>query len=181
MVLTATLGLIVVVVVLVGLLLTLVRGHYRKHEGNKPPGPMPWPIFGSIHLLAPYESPFQGLTALAKQYGDVYSITLGNTKCVVVNSFQLIKEVLITKGSQFGDRPNFIRFHKLFGGDRNNCKSRDLYNCLAVLSHIHYLASKLDTYSNDQTYVMKVKALLGSFDHTEVEVSSNNNLIICSL
>jgi hypothetical protein len=155
MVLTATLGLIVVVVVLVGLLLTLVRGHYGKHEGNKPPGPMPWPIFGSLHLLAPYESPFQGLTALAKVYGDVYSITLGNTKCVVVNSFQLIKEVLITKGSQFGDRPNFIRFHKLFGGDRNNCKSRDFCNCLSVMSHIHYLASKLDNYSNDQTYTVK--------------------------
>jgi cytochrome P450 family 307 subfamily A len=121
MVVTATLGLIVVVV-LVGLLLTLIRGHSGKHEG-KPPGPKPWPVVGNLHLLAPYESPFQGLTALAKVYGDVYSITLGNTKCVVVNSFQHIKEVLITKGSQFGDRPNFIRFHKLFGGDRNNCKS----------------------------------------------------------
>lgn len=123
MVLTATLGLIFVVVVLVGLLVTLIRGHSGKHEGNKPPGPKPWPLVGSLHLLAPYDSPFQGLTALAKVYGDVYSITLGTTPCVVVNSFQLIKEVLITKGSHFGDRPNFIRFHKLFGGDRNNCKS----------------------------------------------------------
>ena len=132
MVVTATLALIVVVVVLVGLLVALIRGHSGKHEGNKLPGPMPWPLFGSIHLLAPYESPFVGLSALAKVYGDVYSITLGTTKCVVVNNFQLIKEVLITKGSQFGDRPNFIRFHKLFGGDRNNCKSRDL--CLLSLS-----------------------------------------------
>lgn len=41
---------------------------------------------------------------------------------MVVNNFQLIKEVLITKGADFGGRPDFIRFHKLFGGDRNNCK-----------------------------------------------------------
>lgn len=132
MVVTASLGLIVVVVVLVGLLVTLIRGRSGKHGGNKLPGPKPWPIVGSLYLLASYESPFQGLSALGKIYGDVYSITLGTTPCVVVNSFQHIKEVLITKGSQFGDRPNFIRFHKLFGGDRNNCKSRDF--CLLSLS-----------------------------------------------
>jgi len=172
MVVTATLGLIVVVVVLVGLLVTLIRGHSGKHEGNKLPGPKPWPIVGSLHLLASYESPFQGLSALAKIYGDVYSITLGTTPCVVVNNFQLIKEVLITKGSQFGDRPNFIRFHKLFGGDRNNCKSRDLFHSFSVLSHIRHLGSKLDSYSNDQASIMRTKSLLGSFDHNEVEASS---------
>jgi len=157
MVVTATLGLIVVVVVLVGLLVTLIRGHSGKHEGNRLPGPKPWPIVGSLHLLAPYESPFQGLSALAKVYGDVYSITLGTMPCVVVNSFQLIKEVLITKGSQFGDRPNFIRFHKLFGGDRNNCKSRDFFHSFSVTAHIHHLASKLGSYSNDQASIMKTK------------------------
>jgi len=134
MVVTATPGLIVVIVVLIGLLVTLMRGNSGKHEGNKPPGPKPWPVVGSLHLLASYESPFQGLSALGKIYGDIYSITLGTTPCVVVNSFHLIKEVLISKGSLFGDRPNFIRFHKLFGGDRNNCKSRDF--CLLPLSNV---------------------------------------------
>ncbi|GFG39124.1 hypothetical protein Cfor_10603 [Coptotermes formosanus] len=127
MVVAATLALIGVVVVLVWLLVNATRGrHSGKQEGNKPPGPKPWPLIGSLHILGQYKSPFQGLAELAKAYGDIYSLTLGNTPCVVVNSFQLIKEVLISKGSQFGDRPNFIRFHKLFGGDRNNCKSRAL-------------------------------------------------------
>jgi cytochrome P450 family 307 subfamily A len=97
-------------------------GHAKKLEGSRLPGPKPWPVIGSLHLLGQYKSPFEALTNLGKVYGEIYSITLGTTPCVVVNTFPLIKEVLITKGSHFGDRPNFIRFHKLFGGDRNNCK-----------------------------------------------------------
>ncbi|KAJ3622637.1 hypothetical protein MTP99_018929 [Tenebrio molitor] len=86
------------------------------------PGPRPWPLIGSMHLLAGHETPFQAFTALSRVYGDIFSIHLGSASCVVVNSFTLIKEVLITKGADFGGRPDFARFHKLFGGDRNNCK-----------------------------------------------------------
>lgn len=88
----------------------------------KPPGPTPLPLIGSLHLLGQYEVPFEAFTELSKIYGEIYSITLGSTPCVVVNTYNLIKEVLITKGAHFGGRPDFIRFHKLFGGDRNNCK-----------------------------------------------------------
>lgn len=96
----------------------------------KPPGPKPLPVLGSLHLLGQHEVPFQAFTALSKIYGDVYSISLGAIPCVVVNNFALIKEVLITKGAHFGGRPDFIRFHKLFGGDRNNCKFNYFTNTL---------------------------------------------------
>lgn len=86
------------------------------------PGPMPWPILGSLAILGQYEVPFEGFTALAKKYGDLYSITLGTTRCLVVNNLDLIREVLNQNGRYFGGRPDFLRFHKLFGGDRNNCK-----------------------------------------------------------
>lgn len=89
---------------------------------SPPPGPVGWPIIGSLHLLGKYEVPFEAFSQLSKMYGDIFSITLGSTPCVVVNSFKLIKEVLITKGPHFGGRPNFIRYDILFGGDRDNCK-----------------------------------------------------------
>lgn len=92
------------------------------HMLPKAPGPKAFPLIGSMHLLGQHEVPFEAFTALSKIYGDIYSITLGSIPCVVVNNFALIKEVLITKGAHFGGRPDFIRFHKLFGGDRNNCK-----------------------------------------------------------
>uniref|UniRef100_A0A182X2C8 Uncharacterized protein n=1 Tax=Anopheles quadriannulatus TaxID=34691 RepID=A0A182X2C8_ANOQN len=84
------------------------------------PGPVPWPILGSLAFLGQYDVPFEGFTALAKKYGDLYSITLGSTRCLVVNNLDLIREVLNQNGRYFGGRPDFLRFHKLFGGDRNN-------------------------------------------------------------
>lgn len=98
-----------------------------KKPSKGAPGPSPWPLIGSLHLLGKYETPFQAFTELSKYYGDLFSINLGSTPCVVVNNFRLIKEVLITKGGDFGGRPDFIRFHKLFGGDRNNCKYQIIF------------------------------------------------------
>lgn len=86
------------------------------------PGPVPWPILGNLGLLGKYDNPFVGFTDLSKKYGDAFSLTLGTTRCVVLNSVELITEALSRNGKYFGDRPDFIRFHRLFGGDRNNCK-----------------------------------------------------------
>ncbi|KAK2711851.1 hypothetical protein QYM36_012848 [Artemia franciscana] len=87
---------------------------------KQPPGPRPLPIIGNLHLLGSHEVPFEAFLDIGKTYGDIYSLTLGTTPCVIVNSFPLIKEVLIQKGASFGGRPNFIRYHQLFGGDRDN-------------------------------------------------------------
>ncbi|XP_050313864.1 cytochrome P450 307a1-like [Anthonomus grandis grandis] len=103
------------------LMLTLWATKRQKKKSINPiPGPDPLPVIGSLHLLGEHETPFEAFTALSKIYGDIFSITMGSTPCVVVNNFDLIKEVLITKGGDFGGRPDFMRFHKLFGGNRNN-------------------------------------------------------------
>lgn len=89
---------------------------------TRAPGPRAWPVIGSMHLLGQHSNPFLAFTALSKVYGGIYSMVLGAVPCVVVNNYDLIKEVLITKGSHFGGRPDFLRYHKLFGGNRNNCE-----------------------------------------------------------
>lgn len=86
------------------------------------PGPTPLPVIGNLHLLGKHESPFQSFTDLAKDYGDIFSLKLGTAKCLVVNNLELIREVLNQNGKFFGGRPDFLRFHQLFAGDRNNCK-----------------------------------------------------------
>lgn len=73
----------------------------------QPPGPIPWPVLGNLAMLGQYKVPFEGFSAIAKIYGDVYSLTLGTTRCVVVNNLDLIKEVLNQNGKYFGGRPNF--------------------------------------------------------------------------
>lgn len=122
---TATTILLLLAATAGSLLVFLLMSSRRKRLETvdlRPPGPSPWPVLGDLHILGRYPNPFVAFTALSKVYGEVYRLVLGSTPCVVVNSFPLIKEVLITKGSHFGGRPDFIRFHKLFGGDRNNCK-----------------------------------------------------------
>ncbi|CAH0698291.1 unnamed protein product [Spodoptera exigua] len=84
------------------------------------PGPSPLPVIGNLHLLGKHESPFQSFTDLAKEYGDIFSLKLGTAKCLVVNNLELIREVLNQNGKFFGGRPDFLRFHQLFAGDRNN-------------------------------------------------------------
>jgi cytochrome P450 family 307 subfamily A len=103
----------------------------------QPPGPLPLPIIGNLAVLAKFSNPFEGFTALSKIYGDVFSLTLGSTRCVVVNDLETIKEVLINanfflgrmnfevKVSKIKDKFSFFnlqRFHRIFGGDRNNCE-----------------------------------------------------------
>ncbi|XP_077302978.1 spook isoform X2 [Arctopsyche grandis] len=84
------------------------------------PGPKPFPIIGSAHLLSGSESPFVKMTELSNIYGDILSITIGATKCVVVSSVETIRSVLLQNGKYFDGRPNFMRFHKLFADNRQN-------------------------------------------------------------
>ncbi|KAI9590339.1 cytochrome P450 307a1-like [Glossina fuscipes] len=89
-------------------------------EYKQAPGPVPWPIVGNLALLARFDGPFEAFTELSKELGDIYSLTIGSIRCLVVSNLDLIKEVLNQNGKFFGGRPDFLRYHKLFGGDRNN-------------------------------------------------------------
>lgn len=74
----------------------------------QPPGPLPWPIIGNLAILGQFDSPFKAFSELGKKYGDIFGLTLGNTRCVVVNNLDLIKEILNENGKYFGGRPDFL-------------------------------------------------------------------------
>lgn len=80
------------------------------------------PIIGHLHLLGGYKVPYQAFTALGEKYGSVIKLKLGNVDGLVVNGQDHIREVLFTKGSHFDSRPDFERYQRLFGGNKNNCK-----------------------------------------------------------
>jgi len=84
------------------------------------------------------DQPFRRFAELARRYGPVYAMTMGSVPCVVVNDYASIKEVLITNGSKFGGRPDFIRYNVLFAGDRNNCEYKTLYEYIRMCVNIHY-------------------------------------------
>lgn len=111
-------------------------------EYEQAPGPRYiWPILGNLAELGKYAAPSIAFTELAKRYGDIYSMTLGSTRCLVVNNLDLIREVLNQNGKSFGARPDFIRFHKLFGGDRGNCK------CILFYFFFHFIIYLFSIYT----------------------------------
>nr|XP_034180823.1 cytochrome P450 307a1-like [Osmia lignaria] len=92
-----------------------------SHLLPEPPGPKPWPILGSLHILGRYNVPYKAFGDLVKEYDcEVIKLRMGSVPCVVVNGLENIKEVLITKGHHFDSRPNFDRYHLLFGGNKEN-------------------------------------------------------------
>lgn len=96
-----------------------------------PPGPKPWPILGSLHILGRYDVPYKAFADLVRVYdSQVIKLKMGSLPCVVVNGLENIKEILIAKGHHFDSRPNFIRYHLLFG-NKENCK----YLILCIFFH----------------------------------------------
>ena len=77
-----------------------------------PPG---YPIIGNVKELD--SAPHERLTALAEIYGPVYALRIFNKNIIVVNSYEMLKEVLITKGSEYAGRPKGrFRTNYLFFG-----------------------------------------------------------------
>lgn len=111
--------------VLVTILACVFRNKRTETKGNdvpEPPTPIPLPFIGHLHLLGGYEVPYQAFTALSVKYGDLIRLKLGSVQSVVVNGQKNIREVLVTKGHLFDSRPNFERYQRLFGGNKENCK-----------------------------------------------------------
>ncbi|KAG5570517.1 hypothetical protein H5410_060283 [Solanum commersonii] len=79
-----------------------------------PPGPTPWPITGNIHLLG--AKPHVSLTNLAKIYGPIMSLKLGQITTIVISSSSMAKQVLKNQDQAFSSRfiPNAIQVHNYY-------------------------------------------------------------------
>lgn len=121
----------VTLVALILILMDYIRSKAPKklYDGEEPsalldpPGPKPWPILGSLHIFGRYDLPYKAFGDLVKLYdSQIIKLRLGSLPCVVINGLENIKEVLVAKGHHFDSRPNFIRYHLLFSGNKENCK-----------------------------------------------------------
>uniref|UniRef100_A0A1W7HBR8 Cytochrome P450 n=1 Tax=Scoparia dulcis TaxID=107240 RepID=A0A1W7HBR8_SCODU len=74
-----------------------------KTRGEKlPPGPAGLPIIGNLHQLG--DQPHKSLTKLAKYYGPIMCLRLGQVNTVVISSSAVAKEVLQKQDLAFSSR-----------------------------------------------------------------------------
>nr|BAC53923.1 cytochrome P450 [Petunia x hybrida] len=84
----------------------LLLRKWKTQELNLPPGPWKLPFIGSLHhLVFAGPLPHHGLTNLAKRYGPLMLLQLGEQPTVFISSPQMAKEVLKTHDLAFATRP----------------------------------------------------------------------------
>ncbi|KAI7724482.1 hypothetical protein M8C21_002707 [Ambrosia artemisiifolia] len=92
----------VLLLVLTGLFSWRWLSTYLRRE-TLPPGPVPLPVIGSLHLLG--SLPHRSLHKLSQKYGPIMSIRLGSVQFVIVSSPDAAKLFLGTHDTVFASRP----------------------------------------------------------------------------
>ncbi|XP_057536702.1 desmethyl-deoxy-podophyllotoxin synthase-like [Amaranthus tricolor] len=87
--------------------LTLLKPTSKKP--NLPPGPPKLPIIGNLHQLSSKKTPpHEVIENLAKVYGPIMHLRLGEVSAIVISSPELAKAVLRTHDANFANRPEIM-------------------------------------------------------------------------
>ncbi|XP_069591527.1 cytochrome P450 2K6-like [Ranitomeya imitator] len=75
----------------------------KKSTAKMPPGPMPLPFIGNLNLVD-LNKPYESLMQLSEKYGEIFTLHFGPQKKVILAGYKTIKEALVTRADDFGER-----------------------------------------------------------------------------
>lgn len=75
-----------------------------------PPGPAPFPLFGNLWTMCFNFHP-ETLSEIAKIYGNIYTVWLGETPLIVLHGFKTVKNAIVSHSEEMSGRPvsNFMK------------------------------------------------------------------------
>ncbi|XP_053325042.1 cytochrome P450 2D15-like [Spea bombifrons] len=105
-------NIIVLFIIFTSSLLLLDFMKRRKNWPRFPPGPTSIPFLGNM-MDVDFKNPHISMSQLSKKFGNVFSLQFFWKNVVVLNGFEVMKEALINKSEDIGDRPRFPIYKKL--------------------------------------------------------------------
>lgn len=102
-----------ITVALAGLVIILLFIYSQSKDPlSAIPGPFRLPIFGNIQFNFP--KLHRQFTEFASRYGDVYRIQILSQPCIVINSYEAMREAYQKRGKDFIGRPHMLRFERMY-------------------------------------------------------------------
>ncbi|CAI0408445.1 unnamed protein product [Linum tenue] len=97
---------LILTIFFISVILLLKRSTRSSSQSSKQlPGPWTLPIIGNLHQMVGPSLPHRRLTDLAKKYGPLMRLELGQVSCVVVSSPEWAKKFTQTHDANFASRP----------------------------------------------------------------------------
>ncbi|TKY44688.1 steroid 17alpha-monooxygenase or 17alpha-hydroxyprogesterone aldolase [Spatholobus suberectus] len=105
----------ILLVIFIFVLFTAVV-HPKQRHGKNAPGPRALPIIGNLHVLG--KLPHRTLQSLARKYGPIMSLKLGQVPAIVVSSAETAELFLKTHDTVFASRPKIQASESLSHGSK---------------------------------------------------------------
>lgn len=70
-----------------------------------PPGPPTVPVLGNLHLMPTFK-PYETFEKWGHEYGPIYSLMLGSSPAIFIQSAEMVKDLLDKRGSIYSSRPD---------------------------------------------------------------------------
>nr|F1SY62.1 RecName: Full=Cytochrome P450 monooxygenase 58 [Postia placenta Mad-698-R]BAK09406.1 cytochrome P450 [Postia placenta] len=110
---SSTIGQRILLALALGLLLITARV-ISKSKGTMPPGPRGLPLLGNIFQLP--KLPWYRFTEWKEEFGPIFSLNFAGTPVVVLNSHEVVGDLLERKSTIYSDRPRFIMAGEILTG-----------------------------------------------------------------
>ena len=142
------------------------------------PGPSGLPIIGSAHQLN-INRPHLTLTEMAHHHGPIYKMKLLTDHWIVVNTYDLAREVCVNKGREFSGRPESYRFSKAISSGHLYLFADFEDRKSALMNDVVARAMSLSGDSNKQIECVNQEMVRDLLDHWSDNGTSDSGLSSC--